>query len=485
MNTKLSIRLIAGAGLAFACSLLMHSPAADAAETQAAVPITIPFNYRAAERLPLAHSGVSSSGDNSVDFVFGSEPVDWIEQPVIPPGTAANDLLGFRVLLSGDTAFVSAPAPLSRPGLVHVYERENGIWNLVQTLVGTPPAGTPPNWSDFFGWSLAVSGDKLIVGAPEVFNPMSGPTGGAYIFERSADGIWVEQQLLVSPVPITLSWFGRAVAFAGDLAIVGEPSYSSNTQGSRGAAHVYAESAGTWSRIQQVQGSDSAIFDGRQFGGAVAADANHVLVGAPGPDWSSGDYPTGSVYVFAVDGSGKLAEVQKLTASDGAEGDQFGYSVATDGTAFLVGAPAANKGSILHQGAAYVFKFDGNQYAEDQKLTAEDGQEYDQFGQSVAIDGERAVVGMWRNNDDPGATPPPPTIGSSYVFSDASGGWEPLQRLTASDGTAGNSFGWDVSIKGSTTLVGSDAESSIASFHGAAYFYLDDTLFKDGFGPVE
>jgi hypothetical protein len=350
--------------------------------------------------------------------------------------------------------------------------------------MATPPVGTPPNWSDFFGWSLSLSGNKLLVGAPEVFSQMTGPTGGAYVFTQSPSGDWVQSQLLVSPLPVTLSWFGRAVAFSGDAIIVGESSYNMTTEGSRGAAHVFAQSDGVWAETQLIQASDSANMDDRNFGASIAADGEHVLIGAPGPDYSStGIYPQGAVYAFS-NANGSLSEIQKLSASDGAPGDQFGYSVALSGTTLLTGAAAANVGANTHQGAAYVFDRSSGPFTQIQKLVAADGVAYDQFGQSVSISVDSALLGMWSFNDEPGGQPPPSKAGRVGVYVASNGIWIPVQDLAAGDSTNGNSFGWDVATDGQTLLVGADADGSISQYQGSAYFYSQDTLFNDGFdGP--
>lgn len=409
--------------------------------------------------------------------------IGWIEQQVLASDAAGGDLFGFRTLVVGDLAFVSAPAPLARQGAVYVYERKGGAWVEVQRIMGTPTEGTPPNWSDFFGWSisLSASGDHLAIGAPDVFSPMGGPTGGAYVFERDESGDWVETQLLLPPIPVSVSMFGGNVVFSGDTLVVGEGSYNRPVEGGRGAAHVYNLAGGSFAYSQLVQASDSAPFDDIYFGNALAADGERVLVGAPGADYSStGEYPTGAVYVF-TNTDGTLSEVQKLEAGDGADGDQFGFSIATDGGKVLVGASAANVGGNMHQGAAYFFAHDGSAFVESQKVTRPDGVAFDQFGQSVALSGDTALVGMWSYNDEPGGTPPPPAPGNVGVFTATGGNWSHRQDLSGSAGSDGDSFGWHVAVDGGTLLIGADADGAIAQYQGSAYFYADDTLFADGF----
>lgn len=410
----------------------------------------------------------------------------WIEHKEVPADGAAGDLYGFRVLVAGDTAFVSAPAPLARPGAVYVYHLDGANWVETQKIVATQSASAPPNWSDFFGWSLSLSssGDKLLVGAPEMFNPMFGPAGGAYLFVRGGDGTWTQVQDFASPAPQTLTWFGRAVALAGDVVLVGEPSYNMSTEGGRGAVHAFADSGGSWSLVQTVRASDGQNMDDHFYGAALATDGTTVLVGAPGADYSSsGVYPTGAVYAYVAAG-GQFTETQKLQANDGADGDQFGYAVALSGTTVLVGAPAATVATNVHQGAAYLFDGSGASFVQTQKLVDDGGVAYDQFGQSVALGGSTALVGMWSFNDEPGGTQPPPKAGRVGLFTGVGTTWSLDRMLSGGSGSAGDSYGWDVGTDGTTLLVGADADGSIAQYQGAAYFYANDTVFADGFdGP--
>lgn len=411
----------------------------------------------------------------------------WIEQQVLASDAAPGDLFGFRTLVVGDLAFVSAPAPLARQGAVYTYERKGGAWVEDQRLTGTPTDGTPPNWSDFFGWSIALSasGTRLAIGAPDVFSPMGGPTGGTYVFERELSGDWVETQLLLPPIPVSVSMFGGNVAFSGETLLVGEGSYNRPVEGGRGAVHVYNLSGGSYVYSQLVQAGDSAPMDDLYFGNALAADGERVLVGAPGADYAStGEYPTGAVYVF-TNNDGTLSEVQKLEAGDGADGDQFGFSIALDGERVLVGASAANVGGNIHQGAAYFFAHDGSDFVEVQKVVRPDGAAFDQFGQSVALSGDLGLVGMWSHNDEPGGTPPPDVAGSVSVFKASGTGWTLRQDLSGGAGSNGDSFGWHVALDGGTALVGADADGALGQFQGSAYFYEDDTLFADGFESVD
>ena len=425
--------------------------------------------YRAASRDLACRYQFSGAGGRAMlagnQSVARMSPVDFLEQEVTANDGQANDLFGFRVLISGDTAFVSAPAPIYRPGSVYVFNKIDGNWTQMQKLVANPDFTPPPNWSDFFGWSLALSGETLIVGAPFTFDAQ-GPIGAAFVFTL-ANGVWEQSQQLKAADAVAIDYFGQAVGLAGTTAVVG----AYNKNGGEGAAYVFTNSAGEWSETQELFASDGMPGDSHQFGNAVAFDGAAIFIGAPGPDYvSTNIYPVGAAYVFR-NNTGTWTETQRLTASDTAPGDQFGFAIDLSGRRALIGAPAANIGANIHQGAAYAFGRSEAMWTQTEKLTASDGVAYDQFGQSVALQGRTAVIGEWSHDDDFNHAPPPPKQGTSYAFRLAMGAWTQAQEFTATDGQPGDSFGWDVAVDGETFLIGAQGTVGGNLFQGSAYFF--------------
>ncbi len=398
-----------------------------------------------------------------------ASPTGFLAQEVIADDGQGNDLFGFRVLVSGDVAFVSAPAPIYRPGSVYVFHRLNGVWTQTQKLVANPDVTPPPGWSDFFGWSLALSGDNLIIGAPFTFNTQ-GPTGAAFVF-TSVNGVWEQSQELTASDAVAIDYFGQAVGLDGTTAVVG----AYNKNGGEGAAYVFTDSGGAWSQTQEIFASDGLPGDSHQFGAALDFDGKAIIIGAPGPDYVSTDvYPIGAAYLFR-NTTGTWSEVQRLTASDAAPGDQFGFAIDLSGKRALIGAPAANIGANPHQGAVYAFGRSDATLIETEKLMASDGVAYDQFGQSVALAGRTAVVGQWSHDDDFNHVPPPPKQGVSYVFRLGRGSWGETQEFTAGDGEPGDSFGWDVAVDGETFLIGAQGTVDGNMYQGSAYFFKRPT----------
>ena len=211
----------------------------------------------------------------------------------------------------------------------------------------------------------------------------------------------------------------------------------------------------------KLTASDGATFD--NFGTSVSIFGNTALIGAS-VDRDGNGQLTGSAYVFRFDGNSWVEEA-KLTASDGADGDSFGDSVSISSDTALIGAPG-NDGNGSHTGSAYVFRYDGNSWVEEAKLTASDGGSGDNFGGSVSTSANTFVVGA-DGDDDNGSE-----SGSAYVFRYDGSSWVEEAKLTASDGFEGNFFGSSVSIFGNVTVIGAFFDNDgNGQFSGSAYSF--------------
>jgi hypothetical protein len=257
----------------------------------------------------------------------------------------------------------------------------------------------------------------------------------------------------------------------GARIIVGAWQATVGENANQGAAYVFSRSGTTWTQERKLTSSDGAVGD--SFGYSVAIDSTgaRIIVGA----WQatiSGRAGQGAAYVFSRSGTTWTQE-RKLTASDGAVGNAFGYSVAMDstGTRVIVGAYSATISGRANQGAAYVFSRSGTTWTQERKLTSSDGVADNYFGISVAMDstGVRVIVGAYsadisgRNNQ-----------GAAYVFSRSGTTWTQEQKLTASDGAADNYFGISVATDSTGTRVIVGAYSATVGENaeqGAVYVY--------------
>ena len=162
---------------------------------------------------------------------------------------------------------------------------------------------------------------------------------------------------------------------------------------------------------------------------------------------------------------------QKVPASDGAAFDEFGYSVALSGDTALVGAERHDVGVNANQGSAYVFTRSGTTWTQQQQIAASDGAAYDLFAISVALSGDMALVGAALDNVGANANQ-----GSAYVFTRNGTTWTEQQKLTASDGAGDDQFGVSVALSGDTALVGAYYDDVGANAdQGSAYFYTRNT----------
>ena len=281
-------------------------------------------------------------------------------------------------------------------GSAYVFEYGEGSWSQVAKLIADDGAE-----GDFFGSSVAISGDYAVVGA--IYD---GP-GSAYVFERQLEGEWVQAQKLTASDGQRGDEFGKSVAVSGDVIVVG--AWCDDDLGwNAGAGYVFErETDGTWLEVGKLLPSDGLFLAG--IGRSVALDGDRALIGAPGADGEV--QSSGAAYVFGRTRDGDWLELDKLAASDGQVADNFGFSLALSGNVAVIGARKdADNGTA--SGSAYVFvrEWDGT-WTQVGKLLPDDGEPWDYFGNSVAVSGNIGVVGMWPN--DPNNPPKP---GKAYIY---------------------------------------------------------------------
>ena len=284
---------------------------------------------------------------------------------------------------------------------------------------------------DSFGYSVAVDGDVAVVGAYGN-SDVADRAGAAYVFRRLGD-VWVQDVKLVAYDGAVYDWFGRCVAISGDVVVVG--AWRDDDAGTEsGSAYVYRYDAGSWGLDAKLTASDAAAND--WFGISVAVSGNVVVVGARWDD--DNGLNSGSAYVFAFDGV-DWEEEAKLTASDGAVDDSFGYSVAVDGDVAVIGA-FQDDDNGADSGSAYVFRYDGDSWDEEAKLVAEDGVAGDSFGLAVAAFGDAAMIGA--PDQDCGGE----DSGAAYLFTYDGTGWGETAKLIAADAAVEDRLGTAVAV---------------------------------------
>ncbi len=386
------------------------------------------------------------------------DPLVYLEQKILASDGASYDSFGYSVAVSGNTALVGAynddVGGNSNRGSAYVFVRSGATWSEQAHLTASDGAS-----NDYFGYSVALSGDTALVGAYQDQVGVNVKQGSVYVFVRSGTA-WTQQAKLTASDGAAGDLFGSSVALSGDTALVG--AYMDNASGAQGSAYVFTRSGTTWTQQAKLTASDGATSD--YFGISVGLSSDTALVGAYKDDVGTRT-DQGSAYVFVRSGT-NWTQQAKLTASDGVTSAWFGYSASLAGDTALIGAYQDPVNGNANRGSAYVFVRSGTTWTQQAKLTASDGGSYDEFGYSVALSGDTALVGA--HHDNVGGM----GQGSAYVFARSGTTWTQQTKLTASDGAASDLFGDSVALSGDTALVGADGDDVGAnSNQGSAYFY--------------
>jgi hypothetical protein len=357
--------------------------------------------------------------------------------------TDASDNFGRAIAISDDTLVVGAPFEWSdatgvdgdqannngrESGAAYVFVRVGNSWAQQAYL-----KASNTDITDHFGWSVAISGDTVVVGAfhedsnatgvdGDQADDSQGQSGAAYVFVRSGT-TWSQQAWLKASNTGSGDRFGYGVALSGDTIVVSAPlersiatgidgNQADNTASASGAVYVFLRSGTTWSQQAYVKASNTAAEDG--FGESVALEGDTLVVGAykedsnaAGVDGSQADNSTadsGAVYVFVRSGT-TWSQQAYLKASNTGLADNFGISVALSGDHLLVGAFQedssatglnGNQGDTIpgeNSGAAYLFVRSGATWSQQAYVKASNTEASDLFGYSVAISGATLVVG--------------------------------------------------------------------------------------------
>ena len=344
--------------------------------------------------------------------------------------------------------------------------RPNGSWGYLPNPVVNENdqvmAGDGESF-DLFGSSVAISGDYAVVGAPQ--DSIAGIyVGSAYVFKRSGSS-WVQEAKLTASDGANGDDFGNSVGISGDYVVVGAIEDNIGSNASQGSAYVFQRSGTSWSQMAKLTASDGA--GGDKFGSSVSISGDQIIVGAYYDDVGA-NVDQGSAYVFKRSGTAWTQEA-KLTAYNGAAEDLFGLSVSISGDYAIVGAPYDDFIANSDQGTAYVFKRTGTSWTHEWYIAASDGSAGNNFGVSVSISGDYAIVGSPLSNNS--------LQGSAYVFKRNGTTWPQEAKLVAQDGEPNDYFGSSVCLTSDFAIVGTptDDTGSNTSQGGAWIFKRSGT----------
>lgn len=332
-----------------------------------------------------------------------------------------------------------------------------------------------------FGTWVAVDGNVIAVGAPEADVDGVVDAGAVYVYVRTAGG-WsdmVQTAVLTASDKRAGDGFGRAVAMDGDTIVVGAPTADPGGVSNAGAAYYYTKPIGGWAGTLTETGklfaSDNEVED--DFGFSVAIDGDVIAIGAPDVDVGAEAW-AGVVYLYLNPGTGwsGVSEAARLYASDGLEGDWFGYSVDIDGDVIAIGSKYSDPGLLYAAGSAYVFEKPLSGWVtmtESAKLLDSTPAANDRFGGRIGISGDVIVIGA--DGDDPDGNI---DAGAAFVFEKPAGGWTGQYYETAlltsanKESNAWKGFGISAAILGDVIVVGSCLQdASGLSDAGVAYIF--------------
>ena len=372
------------------------------------------------------------------------------------PDGLINDNFGYSVAISGDYAVAGSPFNdidgKNNQGAAYVFKRENGTWTLNQKITATTGQA-----DDLFGYSVAIEGDYIIVGAINAY--VGTQQGAAYIFHKESN-VWAIPQQLITFNSQNLDNIGCSVSISGDYAIVGSQT-ADVTVTDGGAVYIYHRVGNNWNPIQRITASDKTDYD--NFGNSVAISGDYLIVGAYHDDIGT-NVNQGSAYIFHKNISNLWIEEQKLIASNGNTNDNFGLSVSISNDYAVIGSPFFDNGANSNQGSTYVFHRVGINWTQDLQILVPDGKSNDAFGYSVCIDGDYLLVGAFNggavsNNQ-----------GLAYLYKKSGSSWNFLRKLYEPAAEKNNFLGYSLNINGNSFLIAAPFNSNINQYQGTVSF---------------
>ncbi|AOP35148.1 hypothetical protein A0128_15655 [Leptospira tipperaryensis] len=453
---------------------------------------------------------------NNVGFggaLFGNSIAIYGDTMVVGAHRESSSQIGITNSSTPSAASMNTAAMDS--GAAYVYRKISGNWVLESYLKASNTSN-----NSRFGWSVAISGNTIVVGA-------TGGSGSAYVFVfDSITSTWAQEALLKAPNFESGDQFGSGVAIDGDVIVVGAQwedsnqnsitngttASSNNSKTDSGAAYVFRRSGVSWSPEAYLKSPNPDNND--YFGSTVAISGSTIVVGAPQESSLSGTVNgatasadntksnSGAAYVFRKSGALWIQEAF-LKASNLDSNDQFGKKLSISGDTIAIGAPfedsnqndvsndstASSDNSVGSAGAVYVFERSGVTWVQSAFLKTKNVQSGDQFGSSVAIDGDLIVAGAINESSNQSTitngslghwNEKMPQSGAAYVFRKSTG-WNAESYLKAPNPGSSDLFGWSVALNANKIVVGAAQEcSSQSTITNGSAASADDSAFRAG-----
>ena len=410
------------------------------------------FGYSVAIESNTIAVGAWGDGSYGAVYIYTRTGTNWLlQQKLAPTNTTSVADFGWSVSLSGDTVLIGAPSA-SSGGSAYVYTRSNGTW-APQAFLTAP---VPVLYNEF-GYSVTLSSNTALIGCYADTVSGHAEQGSAYVFTRAGTN-WTFEAQLSAPDGIANDWFGFSVALSGDTAFCGEHRDTVNFKTQCGSVHVFNRTNSTWGYDTKLLAFDSAAND--NFGRAVSLRGDTALIGAPlddGPPLSGTGVDQGSAYIF-FRANGVWGGTQKIIAFDRATSDAFASAVAIDGLTAIVSSHLDDIGTAVNQGSAHIYAVPQCRGCDVQNWAGEilypPNTNSVGVGASVAILNDTAVVGASALGS--------PFEGAAFIYTNGPSGWGMAANLF--NVHSNSTFGWSVALTKNWVVVGEPGANRVAVY---------------------
>ncbi len=374
------------------------------------------------------------------------------------PGSS-NAFFGHKVDIDANYAVIGAYGRDQFPhvdmGAAYIFFRNNSSWAQQELLLANDGEA-----DDFFGAAVSISGDYAVVGAWGDDIGADANQGSVYVFLRSGTN-WTQQAKLTASDGLANDFFGYSVGIYGDVIIVGAYGDNIGANTNQGSAYIFRRSGAVWTQEAKLTASDGEFGD--NFGASVSISGSYAMVGAYADDIGA-NVDQGSVYSFyELTNPGGWTSGQayhdKLVAADGEAEDFFGVSVSISGSSVIIGASGDDIGSNNEQGSAYTFfrsPLLPNTWILPSKIVAPDGAANDNFGLSVSKSTLYSVIGAYRDDGIDGII----NQGSAYVYLTSSSTPSFVRKIVDDAADINGYFGHAVGISGYEIIIGAYGKNS-------------------------
>ncbi|KAJ5077095.1 hypothetical protein M0811_00415 [Anaeramoeba ignava] len=396
----------------------------------------------------------------------------WLERYLLKSSNPSNKSnFGNSVSISDDFIAVGSPYKTignsTSQGEVNIFKFNGTNWNNYQTIIASDGES-----NDLFGFSVDLYNNYLVIGAYEADVGNNTDQGKAYIFRNNGTQ-WNQEAILIASDGEAYGRFGFSVGIYNNSVIIGSFSptlYENHIKNSapnpnsnpKEKAYIFRNNGTQWNQEAILTSKDP---QGSLFGYSVDIYENYSVVGEYGATVGSNMYQ-GKCYVFKFNGTNWNYD-QVLFADDGNSYEEFGFSVSIYGDYIVSGAIYAKVYEIYSQGKAYIFYNNGTSWNQNCTLIASEGDEDEDFGNSVDIDQDNIIVGAYFADANDNSQQ-----GKAYTYTRNGSEWIETGILIASDGESGDTFGTSVSISNDFAVIGAPKTNfDNLTFAGKAYIF--------------